>query len=165
MSLPILHQRQCCWCHNKETPLCFEKSDMIASLRQINDVNLQTYILCSPSQTKICWRTEKLIYFKRCTLCVYSNQEQGSEYILFLELLSTSDVLFNLKIIGLNTKSKSNKVEVLQLCNEKTAILIQRSSGLFESPVLTSFLLNESENQVKVIFVGMDLARSAMEWV
>ena len=41
-------------CHNKETPLCFEKSDMIASLRQINDVNLQTYILYSPSQTKIC---------------------------------------------------------------------------------------------------------------
>lgn len=74
-------------------------------------------------------------------------------------LLSTSDVLFNLKIIGLNTKSKSNKVEVLQLCNERTAILIQRSSGLFESPVLT---MNESENQVKVIFVGMDLARSGL---
>ena len=78
-------------------------------------------------------------------------------------LLSTSDLLFDLKIIGMNTKSKSNKVEVLQLCNEKTALLIQRSSGLLESTVLTSFLLNKSENQAKVIFVGMDLIRSAME--
>jgi hypothetical protein len=76
----------------------------------------------------------------------------------------TSDGSNSVVFCGVDTESFARKVELVQLCVDNRAVLIQRSSGLFGSEALTHFLGGSffpAECQ-PVIFAGAELVGDAI---
>lgn len=127
----------------------FYKDNDGSWIQLISDIdNIMQLIINSPSN-------------KQFSCCYFGPSTQTHIDLLQIkltEMLASSNVNYNMSVIGLDTEG--NSLQLLQLSSQHSAILVHIKSGLMNSKPLETFLSNH--NKHKVIFTGADIVSDAL---